>query len=119
MDHLHGLELILDLHGCDTSLFTEESLNRFFSEICTLIKMTPHGGPIYWHDDCDIAQRRGITGVQLIETSSITVHAFELSGTAFINLFSCMDFDTKIAEEFAKNFFKADGIESRVVERKQ
>ena len=35
----YGLELILDLHGCDSSRFTRSSIRDFFRQLCNLIDM--------------------------------------------------------------------------------
>lgn len=114
----YGIELILDMHHCDISTFTKENLSKYFTELCKLIDMKPHGKPMFWHNDSNIPHLRGIFGIQFIETSNIVVHALELLETVFVNIFSCKEFDTKVAEEFIKNFFKAKEVNSRVIERK-
>ena len=38
-DNRYGLELILDLHGCDTSKFNRESIKAYFEQLCDLIDM--------------------------------------------------------------------------------
>ena len=38
-DNRYGLELILDLHGCDTSKFNRESITKYFEQLCDLIDM--------------------------------------------------------------------------------
>ena len=37
----YGVELILDLHECDTTRFNREDLTRFFHDLCEAIDMTP------------------------------------------------------------------------------
>ena len=114
----YGIELILDMHKCDTSTFTKENLSKYFIELCKLIDMKCHGEPLFWHDDSNRPHLRGISGIQFIETSNIVVHALELLETVFVNIFSCKEFDTKVAEDFTKKFFKAKEVSSRVIERK-
>ena len=35
----YGIELILDMHGCDTSKFTRVSITEYFERLCELIDM--------------------------------------------------------------------------------
>src|SRR4051812_37051537 len=35
----YGVELVLDLHGCDPSLFNRRGLRKFYRELCDLIGM--------------------------------------------------------------------------------
>ena len=114
----YGIELILDMHGCDTSTFTRENLARYFVEVCELIEMKRHGEPMFWFDDSDKPHLRGISAMQFVETSDIVVHALDLLETVFVNIFSCKDFDTGEAEEFTKRFFRAKEVNARVLERK-
>ena len=43
--------------------------------------------------------------MQFIETSSITVHADEVSGRCFVDVFSCMAFDAALAAAVAVEHF--------------
>lgn len=103
----YGVELILDLHGCDISTFTKENLGRFFVELCDLIEMKRHGEPMYWFDDSDIPHLRGVSGIQFIETSDVVVHCLDILEAVYLNLFSCKEFDPHVAEAFIKDFFGA------------
>lgn len=114
----YGIELILDMHECDTSTFTKENLSEYFTKLCKRINMKRYGEPMFWHDDGENPSLRGISAMQFIKTSNIVVHALELLKVVFVNIFSCKDFDTKVAKEFTKNFFKAKRVTSKVIERK-
>ena len=35
----YGIELVLDLHGCDSLKFTRKSISKYFEELCVLIDM--------------------------------------------------------------------------------
>ena len=113
----YGMELIIDMHECDTSTFTKENLSKYFIELCKLIDMKRHGQPMFWHDDSNTPHLKGVSAIQFIETSNIVVHALELLKTVFVNIFSCKEFNTKTAEDFTKNFFKAKKVNVRVIER--
>ncbi len=47
----------------------------------------------------------GWSAMQFIETSSITLHADEVSGRCFVNVFSCRPFDPGIAAAVAVEHF--------------
>jgi S-adenosylmethionine/arginine decarboxylase-like enzyme len=113
----YGVELVLDLHGCDVSTFTRESLTRYFVEVCDKIDMTRHGEPMFWHDDSDVPHLKGVSAVQFIETSNIVVHALALLEAVYVNLFSCKEFDPKMAEEFTARYFGAKQARSTVLDR--
>ena len=36
-EQTYGWELVLDLHGCDSTRFNRTDLDRFFTDLCNLI----------------------------------------------------------------------------------
>lgn len=123
IDLSYGPELILDLHGCDVATFNRKSLRNFARGMCKEIGMTPQ--EYYsWDDDgvpieeCQTKpETKGYSGVQFLMESSIVIHALELKKECFVNVFSCKQFDRYKARRFAKNWFKADRITSRLIIR--
>jgi len=113
----YGQELILDLHGCDIKTFSQENLKKYFVEICNKIDMKRHGEPLFWEDHSEIPHLKGISAIQFIETSNIVVHALNMLGAVYINLFSCKEFDQEKAKIFSKNFFKAEEVVMRNIDR--
>ena len=77
--------------------------------------MVAYGEPQIIH--FGTGERAGYTLVQLIETSNICAHFAEHDNKAFIDVFSCKDFDPKIAEEIINNFFQPHNITTTVLER--
>ena len=125
MKEPYGKELILDLHGCDTSLFNRDDLTRFFQLLCKRIDMKAE--VLHFWDDVGLPPEecqtephtKGTSAVQFILTSTIVVHTLDLLGKVFINIFSCKEFDPKDAEAFCVGFFRAESVCTRVlVERK-
>ena len=112
-----GVELIIDMHNCDESLFTKELLTKYFIELCELIDMTRHGDPMFWIEYGKEPHLSGISAVQFIRTSNIVIHTLDKLKAVYVNIFSCKDFDKTIAEEFTKQFFKAEKITSTSVDR--
>lgn len=120
---MYGMELILDLNGCDVTRFNRKHIKWFCQQLCTLIDMKPED--LYFWDDYHVplAERqtnprtKGTTAIQFILTSNITIHTLDLLGAVFINIFSCKNFDTKVAEDFSVEFFRAGGHKSTIIER--
>ena len=119
----YGYELILDLHGCDVSTFNRKSLDAYFEKICEAIKMEKCER--YFWDDVGVPEdekqtsphTKGISAVQFILTSSIVVHTLELLKAAYINIFSCKEFDASLAESITKVWFKAEKCKTCFIER--
>ena len=103
----YGLELIVDLKGCNLSDLSKEKLQRFFVELCDLIKMTRHGEPFYWEDTSDIPHLRGISGFQFIETSNVVCHPLPMLNAVYLNIFSCKSFNTDDALKYCVEFWGA------------
>lgn len=120
---MYGKELIIDLKGCDTSKFTRKDLKKYFRELCELIDMKRED--LHFWDDKDVPKKYrrtephvvGITAVQFIITSSITIHALSVLKEAYINIFSCKEFSTGDAVDFTRRFFNAKEFNTRVVRR--
>ncbi len=113
----YGLELIMDLKGCDLSDLSREKLKRFFVELCDLIKMVRHGDPFYWEDTSDIPHLQGISGFQFIETSNVVCHPLPILKAVYLNIFSCKEFDTDEALKFCKDFWGATSENHTVITR--
>lgn len=116
---VYGLEVILDLHGCDHKIIkSRESIRSFVNKMCKLLKMKKFGKALIPHFGHDDPVTSGFSLLQFIETSSITGHFSELWDSAYINIFSCRMFDAKKAISFTKKFFKAKQIKARKIIRK-
>jgi len=119
----YGTELLLDLASCDTTKFNRKQIKSYFVQLCELIGMNAQAQ--YFWDDFRVpeAERqtnpktKGTTAIQFILTSNITIHTLDLLGIAFVDIFSCKDYDTKLAEEFTVKFFGAAEHKSTVIER--
>jgi len=119
----YGKELILDLHDCDPSTFTRRSIKEFFKELCELIDMERE--KLVWWDYKGLPKEyaiapphlKGISAVQFIKTSNITVHTLEELKRIYINIFSCKTFKESDVWEFAKKWFKGTIVNFAVVNR--
>ena len=111
-----GQLTIIDLSECEEKFLKDKRyLEVFFSELCKKIEVEAVGKPLIKR--CGTKEFEGISGVQLIETSSISVHLDEVGKRAFIDIFSCKKFDKGVVEEFSKEYFKPKGSKSRTIIR--
>ncbi len=119
----YGKELILDLHNCDPDTFTRKSIRRFFKELCDLIDM--QRCKLTWWDDHGVPPEeqqtephlKGTSAVQFILTSNIVIHTLDVLESAYINLFSCKEFDADEAKKFAENWFGGKAVSYHVIDR--
>jgi S-adenosylmethionine decarboxylase len=109
----YGYELVLDLHGCNISTFTRQSLRQYFTDLCRAIDM--ERCELHFWDDEGVPpeeqqtspQTKGVSAVQFILTSTIVIHTLELLEAAYVNIFSCKAFDRDVAEKLTKEWFGA------------
>lgn len=117
-DTMWGLEAQIDLEECNPDIIRDKALIKgFVIELCNLIKMKRFGECIVVHfgEDERVA---GYSMTQLIETSLISAHFANATNAAYINVFSCKEFDPGQVEEFSARFFKAKDASTVVNYRK-
>lgn len=108
----YGKELILDLHDCDFTRVTTEYLTKFLEGLVKKIDMKAEQLNFWEYDDEEEYQQasvhlKGISGVQFISTSNITIHALDDLKRVYLNIFSCKDFDADKAMIFAVEYFRS------------
>jgi S-adenosylmethionine/arginine decarboxylase-like enzyme len=109
----YGLELALDLHGCDVAMFSRVSIDNYFTQLCGLIDMEKC--EVHFWDDVGVLPEeqqtlphtKGTSAVCFILTSSIVVHTLDLLGSVCVNIFSCKSFDPVAARQFTQAWFGA------------
>ena len=119
----YGVELILDLHDCDSSTFTRESIGGYFEHLCELIDMKREA--LHFWDDTGVPEHekqtlphtQGTSAVQFILTSSIVIHTLDQLSAVYVNMFSCKAFDPETAERFTVEWFGAGDCSARFIER--
>jgi len=120
---MYGKELILDLHNCDPSTFTRKSLRKYFKELCKLIDMQRCDLHFWdYQNDPEGYEKaedhlKGISAIQFITTSNITIHTLDVLKKVFINIFSCKDFSEEDTVIFTAKFFGADVWQYRIISR--
>ncbi len=111
-----GKSIAINLHECAHERLTSAALlEQFVTEVIKVVDMEAHG-PCHIERFGD-GELEGFSARQFIQTSCITVHLDEVGNRAFIDIFSCKDFDGSKAETFAKSFFHAKEARSTILER--
>ena len=119
----YGYELIIDLHGCDVSKFTRRSIEEYMKAICEAIDMEREDLHFWDYEGVPKeelpkeAHLLGTTAVQFITTSNIVIHTLDLLKAVYVNIFSCKEFDRKVAEKITKEWFGAKKCRTRFIER--
>lgn len=122
-DNQYGIELILDLHGCDVSKFNRASITEYFEQLCDLIDMQRED--LHFWDDVGLSEEdkqtsphtQGTSAVQFILTSSIVIHTLDQLKAIYINIFSCKVYDPKVAEKFTVEWFGATNCSAKFIDR--
>ena len=105
---IYGKELTLDLYDCDPKIIrSKKKILEYSNKLCDLMKVKKYGKPIIERFALHLDYAAGYSLVQLIESSLVSGHFSELWNGAYINIFSCKDFDDKKAAAFTKKFFDA------------
>jgi S-adenosylmethionine/arginine decarboxylase-like enzyme len=99
-----GMSAAIDLHGCDRSRLADpDTIRRFMPTVIDAIGMHAHG-PLRL-DRFGQDELAGWSAMQFIETSCITLHADEVWGRCFVDIFSCRPFEAYPAAMIAAAHF--------------
>lgn len=111
-----GYHLMLDCSGCNDNIKSREQIYNFVKELVEKIDMNAHGEPIieYLLPGEDKA---GYSLMQLITTSNICAHFVEPNSTAYLDIFSCKEFDYKYAESIFRNYFDPKKVKANFITR--
>ena len=60
---------------------------------------------------------KGISAVQFILTSNITIHTLNDLKAVYLNIFSCKEFDSHKAVIFCRNYFEGKFVSNKVIYR--
>ncbi len=125
-----GKHTIIDVKGCPIDLIdSKENIANFVTELCDKINMHPYGIPLIvrFGDDPKV---EGYSLVQLIYTSNICGHFcpynYEMevngqkinnAGSAYLDIFSCQDYDSNLALSVVKQYFQYTSYEMKIFDR--
>ena len=106
-----GYHSVFDCWDCDRTAIQDK--NTVFKFITTLVKdidMVPIGSPQISQTAIGQDDKEGFTAIQIIETSSITAHFINSTGSLYLDVFSCKKFDREIVQMLIKQFFNPKSI---------
>ncbi|MDI6722493.1 MAG: adenosylmethionine decarboxylase [Candidatus Aenigmarchaeota archaeon] len=115
-----GPHLTMDLYGCDKSVLNDEKfVHNFLNELPDLIGMHKISQPqiTKYPGRQDSFDKGGISAFILIAESHITLHTFIAQNHAFIDIFSCRDFDIEKAEKYIRKKFRPARIHKNLFPR--
>ena len=110
----YGQEAIFDFHNVPMNDYSIGYLKLFAKNLAKEIGMRC-GPAYYWGTKGELnsepelpVKADGISVVQFIYESSITIHALDTIQKLYINIFSCKQFDFDKAKKFILEHIKAD-----------
>jgi hypothetical protein len=99
-----GMLAAIDLRDGDRARLADpDTIRRFVPAVIAAIGMRAHG-PLLM-ERFGVGALEGWSALQFIETSSITIHADEMGGRCFVDVFSCRAFDGDVVAEVARAHF--------------
>lgn len=114
---LFGKHLLIDVEGCNGNLESIEHWKSWFKELLKIIDMKPYGELVI--DEFGEGDLLGVSAVQLIYTSCITMHTYYKNRGIYLDVFSCKDYDEKkvighVMKHFEPNL---DNIKYKIIYR--
>ena len=113
-----GPHMMLDCYGCPQEKLSD--LDLIYATLDSLpakIGMTKIMQPHVFRYSGKVPEDWGVSGVVLIAESHISIHTFPEKEHAFIDIFSCKDFDTDFARRLLLETFGATSHEVVLVNR--
>jgi S-adenosylmethionine/arginine decarboxylase-like enzyme len=108
----YGKHLMLTAVYCNENLLDLTMITSFLKELVPTINMTAYGEPIVARFGNDIEV--GVSAVQLITTSAITLHTNDAARDMYLDVFSCKWFDEAIVRDVVNKYFGPESMTSNV-----
>jgi len=110
---MYGKSFHVDLGECDISLFNRHDIDRFFRGVGEIMEVDLENR-YFWDDENTLEEdkqtdpkKMGISAVQFLLASNITIHTLPLRREAYIDIFSCDLFDITEVYDYCIKFFDA------------
>ena len=107
-----GLHLMVD--GLVEEQVSRETVERVLRELPGLIGMTILDGP---HIVEGVPENPGLTGFVIIDKSHISVHTFNETSLASIDVYSCKPFETGEAVSYLRKLVRFKEYTTRAITR--
>lgn len=112
----YGQHALLTALGCSEALLSIEAMHQFLQTMADEIDMVRFGPPIVARFGGGI--ETGLSAVQLIETSAITVHTNDAHRDLYLDVFSCKPFEEHVVRRVVSEFFSPSSVACEVIYRK-
>jgi S-adenosylmethionine/arginine decarboxylase-like enzyme len=112
----YGKHMMLTLESCNDNILSVESIKDFLKEMADEIKMIRYGEPIAARFGEGIEV--GISAVQLITTSALTIHTNDAARDMYLDVFSCKWFEEETVIGVANKYFSPKAHTFQIVIRK-
>lgn len=113
----YGQHLMVSAYGCSEVVLDEGFVKSFMSRLADRINMVRWGEPVAQRFGGEHPDDLGISGVQLITTSAITVHTNDLHRDLFLDVFSCRQFSNADTVAFVREELRPEACGWDVVWR--
>jgi len=112
----YGKHLMVTAIACNDNLLDLSSVSRFITEMVPRIDMVPYGDLVIARFGEGIEE--GISAVQLIVTSAITIHTNDMMRDLYLDVFSCKWFEEDTVIDMIKEFFAPKEIKENTILRR-
>jgi len=112
----YGQHVIATALGCSDDILSIERMYDFLVQMADDIDMVRFGPPIVAR--FGEGHEVGISGVQLIQTSAITIHTNDAHRDMYLDVFSCKPFDEATVRRVVEEFLSPTSITCEVLYRK-
>jgi S-adenosylmethionine/arginine decarboxylase-like enzyme len=113
--YYYGKHLILSGRGCNDNILDIPKMEEFIRTLVKKIDMVAYGQPIVARFGQGI--EIGLSAVQLIETSAITIHTNDQARDMYLDVFSCKSFSEQTVLDFVNKTFNPKGINYQTILR--
>lgn len=115
METYWGYHLILDCAGCSL-IADKQHIERFVADTIQSIDMIAHG-KLQIEYLLPGTDNEGYSVLQMITTSNLTAHFVTKSNTAYIDVFSCKEFDPEVVKGKVDEYFSPISINTCFLKR--
>jgi S-adenosylmethionine/arginine decarboxylase-like enzyme len=124
-----GLHILMDAYVTDSTVFARAKLESLFAKLITALDMKALDKSVFYEVDVDpeVLERvkrtgkfedsGGITGIQVISTSHLSLHAWPLENFFSLDCFSCKNFDSRLALSIIHETLGVSSASTQVIPR--
>lgn len=102
-EYYYGKHLVLTAKSCNDDLLSVGKMKAFLATLVKEIDMVAYGEPIAARFGQGIEE--GISAVQLIETSAITIHTNDMAREMYLDVFSCKGYKVSSVLKVLQQYF--------------